>query len=65
MQREFGHGLRYTEFKYFASTLSRTSVTSITERVDMSVVKNSSSVVGKETVLLFLTQCSAPSRSLK
>ncbi|KAE8954085.1 hypothetical protein PR001_g32636 [Phytophthora rubi] len=62
---EFGHGLRYTEFKYFASTLSRTSVTSITERVDMSVVKNPSSVAGKETVLLFLTQCSAPSRSLK
>ncbi|KAE8908823.1 hypothetical protein PF003_g7090 [Phytophthora fragariae] len=50
---EFGHGLRYTEFKYFASTLSRTSVTSITERVDMSVVKNPSSVAGKETLKKF------------
>ncbi|KAE8900906.1 Lysosomal beta glucosidase [Phytophthora fragariae] len=57
MQWEFGHGLSYTEFTYSDLTLSRTNVTSITETVDVSVVvKNSGSVAGKETVLLFLTQ---------
>ncbi|KAG7396935.1 hypothetical protein PHYBOEH_001502 [Phytophthora boehmeriae] len=57
MQWDFGHGLSYTTFDYSNLTLSKTSVTSSSESIDVSVtVTNSGSKAGKETVMLFLTQ---------
>ncbi|EGZ24944.1 glycoside hydrolase [Phytophthora sojae] len=62
MQWDFGAGLSYTNFTYSDLVLSRTTVTSSSDTIDVSVtVTNSGSVVGKETVMLFITQ---PYRSI-
>ncbi|RLN58500.1 hypothetical protein BBJ29_007491 [Phytophthora kernoviae] len=55
-------GLSYTNFIYLGMTLSTTNVTSSSDLVNVSVtVTNSGSVIGSETVMLFLTQ---PYRSI-
>jgi beta-glucosidase len=56
-QWSFSHGLSYTNFTYSDMTVSTTNVTSSSHSVNVSVTAtNSSSVAGKETVMLFLTQ---------
>jgi len=57
MQWDFGSGLSYTQFNYSAVSLDTTTITSADATVTATVtVTNVGDRVGKETVMLFLTQ---------
>ncbi|GMF57570.1 unnamed protein product [Phytophthora fragariaefolia] len=61
-QWDFGTGLSYTDFTYSAVTLSKDTIQDPNDSITVSVdVTNSGTMVGKETVMLFLIQ---PYRSL-
>ncbi|GAB9468093.1 Lysosomal beta glucosidase [Globisporangium polare] len=62
MQWDFGTGLSYTTFKYEAMSMSKTTVSGISDSITVSVkVTNTGKMAGKETVMLFVTQ---PYRSI-
>ncbi|EEY65626.1 lysosomal beta glucosidase, putative [Phytophthora infestans T30-4] len=57
MQWDFGAGLSYTSFSYSALELSTDKITSMGDKITVSVkVTNNGTMAGKDTVMLFMIQ---------